>query len=220
MSAREDLRVVVVGSGRVGLESARSLAERGHDVVIVERNPERVAAAADEYVATIIEGDAARPSVLAQAAPGRADVVAALTNTLGTNLAVCLAAKRLAPEVRTVLRTTEPDTAEFEPFVDHVVYPERAGARRAVNEIEGGEVVRTIEALAGELEVIEVTVAESAPVAGRTLREVSLPRGSLVISGAEGEHVAGADTALTPGATYLVAAEGDVIDEIRRLFRG
>ncbi|MFC7068929.1 NAD-binding protein [Halobaculum lipolyticum] len=220
MNERADLRVVVVGSGRLGLETARSLAERGHDVVIVERTPERVAAAADEYVAAVIEGDAARPSVLAQAAPERADVVAALTNTVGTNLAVCLAAKRLAPDVRTVLRTTDPDTAEFEPFVDHVVYPELAGARRTVNEIEGGGVVRTVEALAGELEVFEVTVADAAPVAGLSLREVSLPRGSLVISGAAGHGVAGADTELTAAETYLVAAEPDVIDEVRRLFRG
>lgn len=220
MSETGDLRVVVVGSGRVGLETAHSLHDRGHDVVIVERTPERVSAAADEYIASVIEGDAARPSILAQAAPDRADVVAALTDTLGTNLAVCLTAKRLAPDVRTVLRATERETTEFEPFVDHVFYPEHAGARRAVNEIEGGDAVRTLETVAGDLDVIELTVAPDAPVAGRTLREVSLPRGSLVVSGPGCDGVANADTELHPEVRYLVAAESAVVDEVRQLFRG
>lgn len=217
MSANGPLRVVVVGSGRVGLATIRLLADRGHDVVAIERRPDRCKQLADEYVATVIEGDAARPSVLKQADLDRTDVVAALTNTAATNLSVCLAARQLAPDVRTVMRTTFEDEG-YGDFADAVVLPEAAGARVVMNLIEHG--VETLEATIGDLEIFDVEVAEGAPVADRPLADVALPRGSLVVSDADGEAVAGADTVLSVGRTYVVAAEPAVTDEVMNLFRG
>jgi trk system potassium uptake protein TrkA len=141
------MRVVVVGSGRVGLRTARLLDDRGHSVTIVERNPERVRAAGDAYVATIIEGDATRPSILEQAGIADADAVAALTDTMGTNLAVCGIAKRVAPSVRTVMRTVHPEDEGYDAYADEVLFPEGAGARVALNAIAGG--VRSMESVSG-----------------------------------------------------------------------
>lgn len=214
-----DLRVVVVGSGRIGLRATRLLDARGHDVVMVERNPERVERVLDEYVATVIEGDATRPSVLEQVDLDRTDAIAAMTDTMGTNLSVALLAARLAPDTRTVVRVVEGAIEEYEPYADAVVYPERAGATAAINAVLGGG-ARTVEDLPGELEIIEMEVVEGAPVAGKSLQAVSLPRGSLVISGAAGHHVAQPDTRLEAGEGYLVAVENEVADEVTRLFRG
>lgn len=211
-----DLRVVVVGSGRVGLTAARALSERGHTIVLVERNPERVRTALDEYVASVIEGDAARPSVLEQAGLDRTDVVAALTNTPATNLAVCLAADRLG-DVRTVLRAADPEES-YDGYVDATVYPESAGARLAVNAIEGG--MTSFADTGGDLELIEMRVAEAAPIAGRRLSEVSLPYGMLVVSDASHDETAGPKTEMKTGETYIVAVQPEIADEARQLFRG
>lgn len=216
---RGDLRVVVVGSGRIGMRTARLLDSRGHDVVMIERNPDRVEAVVDAYVATVIEGDATHPAVLGQADLDRADAVAAMTDTIGTNLSVTMLTRQLAPDVRTVMRVMEGDIEQFEPFADALVFPERAGAAKAVNAVIGGG-VRTVEQLPGELEIVEIEVTENAPVAGKRLADVSLPRGSLVVSGSAGHEVARSETRLEPGKAYLVAAEGAVADEITRLFRG
>lgn len=217
MSTDGPLRVLVVGSGRLGLATVRLLADRDHDVVVIERRADRCERLADEYLATVIEGDAARPSVLRQADVERTDVVAALTDTAATNLSVCLTANRLAPDVRTVMRTTFEDEAYGE-FVDGVVFPEATGARAVTNLVESG--VETLEATIGELEIFDLEVAEAAPVAGRPLADVALPRGSLVVSDADGEAVAGPDTVLEAGRTYVVAAEPAVVDEVMNLFRG
>ena len=214
-----DQRVVVVGSGRVGMRAARLLDSRGHDVVMVERNPERAERVVDAYVATVIEGDATHPAVLEQADLDRADAVAAMTDTMGTNLSVAMLTRQLAPDVRTVMRVVEGDFEQFDPYADALVFPERAGAAAAVNAVVGGG-VRTVEQLPGELEVVEMEVTEDAPVAGKSLQAVSLPRGSLVVSGAAGHEVARSETRLEPGEAYLVAVEGAVADEVTRLFRG
>jgi trk system potassium uptake protein TrkA len=212
------LRVVVAGGGRVGGRTARLLDERGHDVVVVEREPDVVAALSDEYVATVIEGDATRPSVLSQAGLDRADVVAALTGDTETNLAICLTVERTAPDLQTVMRTAREVGEEYSAFVDRVVFTEAAGARVAANAIERD--VRTLADVTGSLDIVELTVAEGAPVAGRSLADVALPRGSLVVSDADGNRIAGSETTLEPGRTYVVAVEPDVSDEVLNLMRG
>lgn len=217
--AGQDLRVVIVGGGRVGLRAARTLDDRGHGVTIVERDPERADTIADEYVATVIEGDATRPSVLEQTRLQRTDVLAALTANPGTNLAACLIAERYGDPIRTVMRRTdEADSDDYADLVDTTIFPERAGASAAVNAIDAG--VRVLEDMVGEIEVLVIQVAETAPVAGRSLTDVSLPRGSLVVSGSDGETIASADTVLESDREYVVATEPGVADEVRRLFRG
>ncbi|WP_276259459.1 potassium channel family protein [Haloglomus litoreum] len=216
----ETLHIIIAGGGEVGLGAARVLDDRGHNVTIIEPDPSRADYLSDAYVGTVIEGDAARPSVLAQANLERSDVVAALTDDEASNFAVCMAAQRMAT-VRTVLRTSAPPGEEYDAFVDGTVFPEAFGARAAANEITGAG-VRAIEEIGGELglEIVEVEVTEAAPAAGRSLQEVSFPRGSLIIADAAGGRIGGPDTVLEPGVRYLVAMEADVADEIMNLLRG
>lgn len=211
-------RVIVAGGGRVGYRAARLLRDRGDDVTVVERDAERCEAMMEEQVATVVQGDASRPGILRQAEPGRAEAVAALTGESGTNMAVCLLARRMNPGVHTVLRVDEAPGADFEGLADTLVYPEEAGARVAADAIHGS-VMRTLEEITGGIEIVEIQVAEGAPAAGRTLQEVSLPRGSLVVSGGDGRHVASREMVLEPGSRYIVAVEPSVHAEVVNLFR-
>ncbi|MFC7228874.1 TrkA family potassium uptake protein [Salinirubellus salinus] len=215
-----DLRVIVVGGGRVGYHAAESLEEQGHRVVVVERDGDRCEEIADAYVASVVEGDGTRPDILRQADPERADVILALTPNAGANLGACVLASRLNPDLRTVMRVATPAGAEgYEEVVDATVFPERAGARAAVNAATG-DAMWAVESLPGELEIIEMRVIEDSPLAGRSLSAVSLPHGSLVVSAADGDRIASAETTLEPGRAYLVAAEPNVTDEVRQLFHG
>lgn len=220
----EDMRVVIAGGGRVGMQTARILDERGHDVVIVEDDPDLADEISDAYVATVIEGDATRPSVLEQTGLERTDAVAALTGRTGINLAVCMEVRQLTADraggpVHTVARIEEGDQEEYTRFVDEVVFPERAGARVAANEIVGAS-VQTLADVTGTLDVLEIEVAEGAPAAGRSLEEVRFPAGTLVVSDDDGERIARPDTVLNVGKRYVVAVEPEVVDEVMNLLRG
>lgn len=215
-----DLRAVIVGGGRVGLHAAKRLDEHGHAVVLVERDPDRCAELAEEYVASVIEGDGTHPEVFAQTDPGRVDVVAGLTGDAGTNLAVCLLAERLADEVRTVMRVgSQADVGAYDELVDAAVFPERAGGATAASFIAAAE-LRQFEQFGGELELSELEVGEDAPIAGRQLSDVSLPAGSLVITDADADELATAETTFEAGDVYLVALEPGVAEEVRQLFQG
>ena len=212
-------RIVVAGGGRIGLRTARELADRGHEVVLIEKEERRSEAVADERVGVVLQGDATAPSVLEQASLGRADAVAALTDEPGTNLAVCMEARRLAPDVRTLARTGTGTEDEYEDLVDATILPQELSAATAADVLSGDE-VRTIAGTHHDLEILEVEVASGAPVAGRTLAEVSLPEGSLVISDRNRTRVARGETILESGGWYVVAVDPAVVDEVLQLFRG
>ncbi|ELZ51737.1 Trk potassium uptake system protein [Halorubrum distributum JCM 9100] len=213
------LNIVIAGGGRVGFQTAEILAERGHEVTIIERDERIVSEIADEYVATVIRGDATNPDIIEQAGIDRADAIAALTGETGLNLAVCLAASELAPEIRTVARIDRAAGEAYTRFVDAVLFPERAGARVAANEVLGSD-VQTLADVTGDLDIMLIRVAEGAPAAGKSLAEVRFPAGALVVSDADGHRIAGSDTSLTPGERYVVAVEPDVADEVLNLLQG
>jgi K+ transport systems, NAD-binding component len=213
------LNVIIAGGGRVGFQTAAILANRNNDVTIIEQDEDVVEDIADEWFVTIIRGDATSPDILAQAGVDDADVVAGLTGLTGLNLAVCMAAKELNPEIRTVARIEREAGDAYTRFVDAVLFPERAGARVAANEIVGSD-VQTIADVTGNLDIMQIRVAEGAPAAGRTLTEVRFPEGTLIISDDGGERVARPDTTLTPGKRYVVAVEPGVVDEVLNLMRG
>lgn len=214
-----DLDVIIAGAGRVGFQTAESLADRGHDVTVVESDEDVVEDLADDWFATVIHGDATDPNILEQAGVEDADAIAALTGETGLNLAVCMASEEMASEIRTVARIERDVGESYLRFVDSVVFPERAGSRVAVNAIVGSE-VQTLSEVTGELEIMVITINEGAPVAGKNLDEVRLPEGSLVVSDRDGDRVAGSETVLEPGESYVVAVEDSVVDEVLNLMRG
>jgi trk system potassium uptake protein TrkA len=214
-----NLDIVIAGGGRVGFQTAGLLADRGHDVTIVERDEQIVSEIADEWIATVIQGDATNPDIIEQAGIERADAVAALTGETGLNLAVCLAARELTSDIRTVARIDRAAGEAYTRFVDAVLFPERAGARVAANEIVGSD-VQTLADVTGDVDVMLVRVAEGAPAAGKQLADVRFPAGTLVVSDEDGQQVARSDTTLSPGSRYIVAVEPDVADEVMNLLRG
>jgi len=210
---------VIAGGGRVGFQTAEILADLGHDVTIIERDERIVSEIADEWLATVIRGDATNPDIIEQAGIERADAIAALTGESGLNLAVCLAARELTPGIRTVARIDRAAGESYTRFVDAVLFPERAGARVAANEILGSD-VQTLADVTGNLDIMLIRVAEGAPAAGKQLTDVRFPAGTLVVSDDDGNRVARPDTVLTPGSRYVIAVEPDIADEVMNLMRG
>jgi trk system potassium uptake protein TrkA len=214
-----DMDIIIAGGGRVGFQTAEILADRGQDVTIIERDERVVSEIADEWMATVIRGDATNPDIIDQAGVEKADAIAALTGEAGLNLAVCLAAEELTDEIRTVARIDRAAGEVYTRFVDAVLFPERAGARVAANEILGSD-VQTLADVTGNLDIMLVRVAEGAPAADKELSDVRFPAGTLVVSDDDGHRIARPDTTLDAGRRYVVAVEPGVVDEVMNLLRG
>ena len=66
--------VIVAGGGKVGYYLAQHLLIEGHEVLLMERNPNRVAEINDVLGSVAIVGDGAEVSALASAGAARANV--------------------------------------------------------------------------------------------------------------------------------------------------
>ena len=213
----ETPHIVIAGSGRVGHRVAEHFADRGRDVTVVDPDPDAVGVVDDDRI-DVQQADATKPSVLRAAITDRTEVVGALTDKEDTNLVVCMAAKRFAPEVRTVARIQDRAGDEYGEYVDEVYFPERASVRAAVNALTGSD-VRTFEEVTGELEVLDIRIDYDAPAADAVVSEV-LPAGSVVIAETGGHVAVQHSTKLVGGRRYLIAADRDVVGEVIRLCRG
>jgi hypothetical protein len=107
----EEGHVVVVGMGNVGYRIVEELRRAGETVVAVDRDPEAEFAEAVRGLGAIVIGDSRLPETLRKAAVPRARAVVAVTHDDAVNLGVALAARRLRPDVRTVIRLFDPDFA-------------------------------------------------------------------------------------------------------------
>jgi trk system potassium uptake protein TrkA len=211
-------RFVIAGGGRVGRKTAENLVDQDHEVMLIEADPDRAEELSDAYLGPVLKGDATRPSILKQADLESADAIAALTDEPATNLAICMEAQRLAPAIRTLARAQTRTDEEYDEVVDATLLPQYLGGDHAADMLTG-EGVRTLVYPTDDLDIIEVCVTDSAPVAGKQLDEIALPRGTLLISTAEREGLAGPETVLEPGERYILAVESDVVDEVLDLLR-
>jgi trk system potassium uptake protein TrkA len=217
------MRFVIIGAGRVGLRTARVLREEGHDVTLVERDPDRVERAREREF-DVIEGDGSREYVLEQANLDAADALGALTSDLNVNFTACMVGKHHG--CRTVMRIDEDYREEiyqkYADEVDEIVYPERLGAIGAKNALLGGS-IRAIADIAQHLQVVLLTVSEESPMRGYSLSEVALPAQSRILAfGKAGESLSIplSDHSLEAGDRVAVLADFDVLGEVRQLVVG
>jgi trk system potassium uptake protein TrkA len=217
------MRFVIVGSGRVGLRTARVLDESGHDVVVIDSDDAKVTRAREEgYEA--IEGDGAMEATLDEADLDSADALGALTGDLNDNFVACMIAKEHG--CRTVMRIDEDYREEiyrtYAEDVDEVIYPERLGAIAAKNALLGGS-IRAVADVAHNLQLVELTVTEQSPVRGYSLSELELPAHSTMMAfGKDGEPVrlATDDDTLELGDHLIVLADFDTLGDVRSIVVG
>ena len=55
------MRIVIIGAGEIGFDVAKSLSQDGHDIIVVDSDPDRAAKVENELDVMLIRGNGARP---------------------------------------------------------------------------------------------------------------------------------------------------------------
>ena len=133
-----DMRVIVIGVGKVGYHIARRLVEESHDVVLVDNNEEALFPARESLDVMTILGNGASSRVFEDAKVSAADMVIAVTTHDEVNIIACLTAKYYGVET-TIARVRNPDyTVTSKALVhgrlgiDLTIHPERLAALEIV----------------------------------------------------------------------------------------
>ena len=217
------MRFVIIGAGRVGLRTARVLRDEGHEVTLIEPDETMVRRARDQRF-TVVVGDGSQEDVLKEAGVEDADALGALTGDLNVNFTACMIASHYG--CRTIMRIDEAYREgiyrKYADEVDEVIYPERLGAIGAKNALLGGTIC-AIADIAQNLQIVELTITNGAPVNGYTISELQLPADATVLAfGKRGQELAipNEDLSLEDGDRLVVLADFTVLADVRQLLVG
>ena len=207
--------ILIVGGGKVGTYLARGLIKQQHEVVVIEKDARKAQMMTNLLEQDVaIVGDGCDPNVLLQAGVTRSDVVVADTGDDEDNLVVCIITKKHS-RARCIARVNNPKNKLIFESLD---------ADRPVTVISSTEIILgmiddrvnavALEPLArvgrGDLELVQLRIADDSPARGKRIADVALPRGSVIVAVDRG----GGDVVVPNGDTKLERGD-DVIAMIK-----
>ena len=219
------MRVAIAGAGNVGWFIARELVENGHDVLLLEKVPE-VAARLDKVTGIELRvADACEVNSLRDAKVDTCDVVVAATGDDEDNLVISLLAKQEFGVPRVVARVNHPKNEWLfnENWgVDLSVSTPHLLTALVEEAVSVGRLVRILQFEGGNVRLVEVTLAEGAPVVDKAIRDLDIPRDATIVAVVRGEHVVmpRGDTVFESGDEVLAMVTSDSEDDVRQILTG
>ncbi|MFD1513754.1 potassium channel family protein [Halomarina rubra] len=217
------MKFVIAGYGRVGIRTADILGSEGHEVAIVDNDPEKVERAESAGLAAY-QGEGDDEETLREAGIEEADALGGLTGDLNVNLSACVIGD--AYGCRTVMRIDDDYHAEiYEKYaaeVDEVIYPERLGAAGAKTALLGGD-FDVLGDLTESLSAVSVVVGDESDVVGQRVVEVEVPDGVLIYAhGSRNEPmtIPLPQTEIGAGDEIAFIAEPELVESVRDQLTG
>lgn len=217
-------RVMIIGAGRTGRFLAPMLDSQGVKVKIFDKNHERCLAVAEKLHDGIsICGDGADIDLLEQEGIADADVVICLTDDDRLNLMLALIAKHLGAK-KTIVRISRIEYSELmeKVGVDIVLSTRLLSASEILAFARRGGVVSVSLLEGAKAEAVEVIVQEGAPVAGKKLMDMQLPRECLVCAFVRNEQafIPNGQSVLLSGDRVILFVETAFSKKVMTYFKG
>jgi trk system potassium uptake protein TrkA len=178
------MRVVIAGAGSVGRSIARELLGNGHQVLLIDKDADDVQASRVPEASWLL-ADACELAALEEARLEESDVVVAATGDDKANLVLSLLAKTEFGVPRTVARVNNPKNEwMFDESwgVDVAVSTPRLMTALIEEAVSIGDLVRIFEFQQGRASMVEITLPEASPFAGRRVGDVDWPSETVLVA--------------------------------------
>jgi trk system potassium uptake protein TrkA len=215
---------VIMGGGRVGYYLGRTLLEEGHEITLIESNPEIFSLVSRQLDCPVLFGDGTTHAVQEKAGMGRCDIFVAVTNHDQDNLIGCQVAKRDFGVAKTIARVKNPknEAVMQQLGVDVTVSSTAIISSLIESEVPTHKIRMLLSLRAGQLEIMEYVLDGSSPVVGHQLKELTMPPHCNIVTILRdgGAVVPRGDTAFQN--EDIVLALADLADEpqLRKLLLG
>ena len=215
------MRVAIAGAGKVGRSIAAELVGNGHEVILVDRDPDSVRADRNPGTMSLV-GDACELAVLEKAELGDCQVMIACTGDDKVSLVVSLLAKTEYGVPRVVARVNHPKNEWMfnEAWgVDVAVSTPRMLSALVEEAVSIGDLVRLFTFRQGGANLVELTLPPSSPWAGSRVSEVPWPTDAVLVAIMRDGRVLApsADDVIESGDELLLVASSDVEPQLEDL---
>lgn len=171
------MRVIIVGAGEVGYQIAKFLSLESIDVVIIDKDRDKLKRIVEEIDVAVVEGEGGNPSTLKEAEADKADLLLAVTDIDETNMIACLLAKAMFGIPRKIARIRNPEYFYNEKLlsrenldIDPAINPELELAKAITRLLEVPLATDIEEFEGGLVKVIGLKIVEGSPLLRKTLK--------------------------------------------------
>ncbi len=205
------MNIIIVGCGKVGSTLAEQLASEGHDITVIDTNPDAVARVTEVADVMGVEGNGVVYYVQKEAGIEYADMFIAMTGSDELNLLCCLIAKK-SSSCRTIARVRNPDYLTERGFIKEklgismIINPEMEAANEITRLFTIPSAISVDTFARGRIELLETRLPIGSPIAGSPIKSaLGKLSGKILICAIE----RGKDVIIPTGDTIL--EEGDKI---------
>ncbi len=217
------MKAAIAGAGNVGTHIANDLAEAGHEVLLLEQDPDVAARLRLVEGVTVVVADACEPTLLTAAGLETCDVMVAVTGDDEDNLVISLLAKQVFAVTRVVARVNHPNNQWLfnETWgVDIAVSTPHLLTALVEEAVSVGSLVRLLQF--EDARLVEVTLAADSPAVSRAIIELGVPRDATVVAVIRERHVIvpRGETVMEAGDEVLVLVTPESEEAVKSLFVG
>lgn len=218
--------IIVVGAGDIGSQVIDLLTKTENEVVVIETDADTAEQVSRDYDCLVLNADATIKDTLIDAGAEQADAVITTTEQDATNIMVMLLAEELGIESKVSVVQSPDHMDVFRRIgVNILENPQRLIGEYLVRAVQRPS-VKDFMSLAGNAEVFEITLTETAPIAEQTLQEADsaglLGDDILVVAIERGEEVLTprGDTTIHAGDLITVFSKEGLTGEVMQTFTG
>lgn len=217
--------IVVVGGGRVGYYLTKALLDEGHELVVIEKEVNIVEDINEELGSICLRGDGCEASTLAEVGTERADMLIAVTGDDEDNLVACQVGKHKFKVGRTIARIRNPrNEALFKMLgIDVTISSTNVILEHIETEVPTHPLTHLLAIDGSGQEIVEVKIPVDGVTVGKSIRELSIPKGSklvLVLSQGGKNRIPTSNTILKAGDRIIALTTHDTEEELRSRLRG
>jgi len=214
--------VLIVGGGKVGINTARSLKKMGHEIMLVEQRSTRYQLLLPELGDQIMMGDGTEIWVLDKAGIARADLVVAVTGDDEDNCIIAQVATLKYGVAKVVARVNNPYNQPTYDLlgIDATICAATSMLSLIQHELPAHKFVHLLALKHENIEMVELEVGETSPFANTLIADISLPDGVLLSAiMREGAAIlARGSTEILPGDYVLCLLEPGKERELIKVF--
>lgn len=212
-------KITIIGAGQVGTLLAEDLSQQ-HDIVLIERDREKLRTIRDELDIMCIEGDASEPSVMEKAAVRDSDIVLAVSGDDRTNILCALSANLLgvATAVAKVRKSEYTGYAEMlKQKGVSIINPGEIISKNILSAVTESHFSWSNHKIAdGKIDLFKLRVNERTPMLDTPLKELEISPWIFVGVARRGAMlIPSGDTVLMPGDSVYALGNASMLENLK-----